>query len=397
MPHACAPRSRSLWRTCFPRSMPLSRGSRARPILAARATPASLAQALRRLRARVLLHTLLRDLTGRAELTEVCATIDAARRADVACGRRSASPAIDAGLRRADRRGVRLAAAPDRRRHGQARRGGAQRVLGCRSGLRLSRRGSHRRTEGASNQEFFDRLGRQVIAALADVTADGFVFRVDMRLRPYGDSGPLASSFAALEQYLVTQGRTWERYAWLKARALSGDARRRAGRARRSVRVPQVSRFRRVHRLARRAPANPRAGPAQGPCAQYQARARRHPRNRIHRPGAAAGPRRQGAGPARARHAAGARRARRARASAGPAIAELASAYVFLRNLEHRLQYRDDQQVHDLPTDAQRAGAAGTGLRARRDGGPGCHDRPVIAARSSGTSRPVRRDVARGA
>src|SRR5208282_348077 len=74
-----------------------------------------------------------------------------------------------------------------------------------------------------ANQEFFDRLGWRIIAALADVTADGFVFRVDMRLRPYGDSGPLASSFAALEAYLVAQGRTWERYAWLKARALTGD------------------------------------------------------------------------------------------------------------------------------------------------------------------------------
>src|SRR5439155_23025057 len=74
-----------------------------------------------------------------------------------------------------------------------------------------------------ANQEFFDRLGRRVIAALADVTADGFVFRVDMRLRPYGQSGPLSSSFAALEQYLITQGRTWERYAWLKARPLTGE------------------------------------------------------------------------------------------------------------------------------------------------------------------------------
>ncbi len=59
--------------------------------------------------------------------------------------------------------------------------------------------------------------------ALNEVTADGFVFRVDMRLRPYGESGPLSVPFAALEQYLVTQGRAWERYAWLKARALTGD------------------------------------------------------------------------------------------------------------------------------------------------------------------------------
>src|SRR5207249_9496721 len=55
------------------------------------------------------------------------------------------------------------------------------------------------------------------------VTAQGFVFRVDMRLRPYGESGPLASSFGALEQYLIKQGRSWERYAWLKARPLTGN------------------------------------------------------------------------------------------------------------------------------------------------------------------------------
>ncbi|MDD4911189.1 MAG: bifunctional [glutamate--ammonia ligase]-adenylyl-L-tyrosine phosphorylase/[glutamate--ammonia-ligase] adenylyltransferase [Sideroxydans sp.] len=79
-------------------------------------------------------------------------------------------------------------------------------------------------TSGArtlSNQEFFSRVGRRLIALINDLTADGFVFRVDMRLRPYGDSGPLAMSFAALEEYLVAQGREWERYAWIKARVIS--------------------------------------------------------------------------------------------------------------------------------------------------------------------------------
>src|SRR5262249_2101003 len=74
-----------------------------------------------------------------------------------------------------------------------------------------------------SNREFFERLGRRVIAALNDATPDGYVFRVDMRLRPYGDSGPLAVPYSALELYLVTQGRAWERYAWLKARPLTGE------------------------------------------------------------------------------------------------------------------------------------------------------------------------------
>ena len=76
-------------------------------------------------------------------------------------------------------------------------------------------------TDGArqlSAQEYFTRLTRQVIALLDEVTVDGFVFRVDTRLRPFGDSGPLVVSFAALESYLLQHGRDWERYAYVKAR-----------------------------------------------------------------------------------------------------------------------------------------------------------------------------------
>ena len=76
---------------------------------------------------------------------------------------------------------------------------------------------------GLANSQFFIRLGQRFIKALNDVTADGFVFRVDMRLRPYGDSGPLVMSHAAFEQYYQTQGRNWERYAMIKARVIGGD------------------------------------------------------------------------------------------------------------------------------------------------------------------------------
>ena len=72
-----------------------------------------------------------------------------------------------------------------------------------------------------SNQEFFARLGQQLIKSLDAPTRDGFVFRVDMRLRPYGTSGALASSFAALEGYYQTQGREWERFAMIKARIVA--------------------------------------------------------------------------------------------------------------------------------------------------------------------------------
>ena len=76
---------------------------------------------------------------------------------------------------------------------------------------------------GLSNEQFFTRLSRGVIRSLSEMTADGFCFRVDTRLRPFGDSGPLVSSFAALEQYYQREGRDWERYALIKARAVAGD------------------------------------------------------------------------------------------------------------------------------------------------------------------------------
>ncbi|MCR8922107.1 bifunctional [glutamate--ammonia ligase]-adenylyl-L-tyrosine phosphorylase/[glutamate--ammonia-ligase] adenylyltransferase [Dasania sp. GY-MA-18] len=72
------------------------------------------------------------------------------------------------------------------------------------------------------NHTFFSRLGQRLIQSLDAPTEDGFVFRVDMRLRPYGDSGPLVQSFAAMEQYYQDQGRDWERYAMIKARVVAG-------------------------------------------------------------------------------------------------------------------------------------------------------------------------------
>jgi glutamate-ammonia-ligase adenylyltransferase len=79
-------------------------------------------------------------------------------------------------------------------------------------------------TDGArsiSNQEFFTRLMQQLIRLLEQQTEDGFVFRIDLRLRPFGDSGPVVSNAAALEDYLQIHGRDWERYAWVKARAMT--------------------------------------------------------------------------------------------------------------------------------------------------------------------------------
>ncbi len=83
-------------------------------------------------------------------------------------------------------------------------------------------------TRQLSNEEFFTRVGRAVIGSLDQVTPEGFVFRVDMRLRPYGESGALVHNFAALEEYYQDQGRDWERYALIKARPVTGDPARAA-------------------------------------------------------------------------------------------------------------------------------------------------------------------------
>ncbi|KAF6663677.1 bifunctional [glutamate--ammonia ligase]-adenylyl-L-tyrosine phosphorylase/[glutamate--ammonia-ligase] adenylyltransferase [Pantoea sp. EKM101V] len=73
------------------------------------------------------------------------------------------------------------------------------------------------------NAQFFTRMGQRLIKVLDQPTMDGFVYRVDMRLRPFGDSGPLVMSFAALEDYYQEQGRDWERYAMVKARLMGDD------------------------------------------------------------------------------------------------------------------------------------------------------------------------------
>ncbi len=74
-----------------------------------------------------------------------------------------------------------------------------------------------------SNETFFTRLCRNFIRIIGETTSEGFVFRVDMRLRPYGESGPLVLNFDAMEDYYQLQGREWERYAWIKARIVAGD------------------------------------------------------------------------------------------------------------------------------------------------------------------------------
>ncbi|HMB55652.1 MAG TPA: bifunctional [glutamate--ammonia ligase]-adenylyl-L-tyrosine phosphorylase/[glutamate--ammonia-ligase] adenylyltransferase [Arenimonas sp.] len=72
-------------------------------------------------------------------------------------------------------------------------------------------------------EAYFTRIGQRLAQLLGEVTAEGFSHRVDLRLRPFGSSGRIALSFAAMEQYYQREGRDWERYAWIKARPVAGD------------------------------------------------------------------------------------------------------------------------------------------------------------------------------
>ncbi|SFR55634.1 bifunctional [glutamate--ammonia ligase]-adenylyl-L-tyrosine phosphorylase/[glutamate--ammonia-ligase] adenylyltransferase [Thiomicrospira sp. ALE5] len=82
--------------------------------------------------------------------------------------------------------------------------------------------GSTNGTRQISNDQFFSKLGQALNKSLTEMTEDGIVYRVDMRLRPFGDAGPLAISFAGMEHYYEAHGRAWERYALVKARAIAG-------------------------------------------------------------------------------------------------------------------------------------------------------------------------------
>jgi hypothetical protein len=149
-----------------------------------------------------------------------------------------------------------------------------------------------------SAHEYFSQLARGLYTLIGDATDDGFVFRVDLALRPNGKSGPPVVSLAMLEEYLQVQGREWERFAWLKSRVVAPLESVRNGRALalRSIghrlRLPPLPRLRRVRGPAPAAPQGARRGaaPRRRPARARQRRqavARRHPRDRVHRPAAA--------------------------------------------------------------------------------------------------------------
>jgi glutamate-ammonia-ligase adenylyltransferase len=325
-----------------------------------------LAVALRRLRRRVLLSLIIRDVTGRADLAEVVGTMTT-----------FAELAIQAAVAAHARELAALHGQPigtdgtpqDLLVVGMGKLGGAE--LNVSSDIDLifvydedgETQGGGARA--LSNHEFFARLGRRVIALLNDLTADGFVFRVDMRLRPNGNAGPLAVSNAMLEEYLMAQGREWERFAWLKSRVVStaifaSPVQFEAQRAaltdivrpfvfRKYLDFGAISALRQLHRLIR-AEASRRSGHdhraddvklGRGGIRELEFVAQTF---QIIR---------------------GGRESRlRSRSTLqtlatiadfgllpGEICERLSAAYVFLRNLEHALQYVDDAHTHAVPVE----------------------------------------------
>jgi glutamate-ammonia-ligase adenylyltransferase len=221
---------------------------------------------------------------------------------------------------------------------------------------------------------FFTKVGRRIAALLGEVTGDGIVFRVDLRLRPNGDVGPLAVSLGMLEEYFIVQGREWERYAWIKARvvnqahAQSPESFKQSVRGLHDVVRPFVFRryldfnvlaaLRELHsqirqEAARRAlgreshmggqypPVDIKLGPGGIREVEFIAQLFQLIRGGKEEP-------------LRAR---GTREVLTYLSTSGrldiKEVAMLQEAYQFWRNLEHRLQYLDDAQTHVLPGRAE--------------------------------------------
>ena len=235
----------------------------------------------------------------------------------------------------------------------------------------------HGDTDGAraiANEEFFTRLGQALARLLGTPTADGFVLRVDLRLRPFGDSGPLVASFAAFEDYLTRHGRDWERYAYVKARPVTSVERYAEVEAaavrpfvyRRYLDYGVFESLREMKALIEREVErreladHVKLGPGGIREIEFIVQALQLTRGgrdrRLQTPSLFLALERLG----------------EARLLPPPAVAELRAAYGYLRRLENRLQMLSDAQTHQLPADALG--------RERVARSMGCADWPALLA-----------------
>ncbi len=321
-------------------------------LLADAADESRLAIALRRFRRREMVRIAWRDLAGLAGLTETLG--DLTDLAEAAVG-----AALDRlHLWQCQRYGVPRDADGQPQRLvvlGMGKLGGRELNFSSDIDLILTypRQGQTDGARAISNEEFFRRLGQRLSKILAEPTADGFVFRVDLRLRPFGDSGPLAMSFAAFEDYYQNHGRDWERYAMIKARVIAGD--REAGErlltglrpfvyrryldygAFESLRGMKVLIAQEVERKGMRR--NIKLGPGGIREIEFIGQA-----FQLIYGGREPALRERGILPVLDHLAASGRLPE-------PAVASLKRAYDFLRRVENRLQAWDDQQTHNLPED----------------------------------------------
>jgi glutamate-ammonia-ligase adenylyltransferase len=277
---------------------------------------------LRTLRRRVLLRVMARDLTGLADLAEVCETMS-----DLA------ESSLQAALGH-----LRI---PELIVVGMGKLGG--RELNVSSDIDLVF------LHPGENPGELEPAARKLIRLLSESTEDGFAFRVDMRLRPYGDAGPLVCNFDFLDTYFVAQGREWERYAWIKARALTGSQHSQLSAVvrpfvyRKYLDYSTLAAMRGLHAEVRREVArrelgsNVKLGPGGIREIEFVAQALQLIRGGRD-PELTVRPTLQVL-----------ELLVRRNMLPGEARDELSAAYVFLRRLEHRLQYLDDAQRHDLP------------------------------------------------
>ena len=311
-------------------------------------TEDNLKPALRRLKQRAMARIAGRDLSGQADLAEVVESMTLLADAVVA----AALAVMEAAL--VARYGTPRNTAGERIELiviGMGKLGG--RELNVSSDIDLifvyPEDGDTDGPRSISNFEFFGRLGKALNNAIADITEDGQVFRVDLRLRPNGDSGPLVCSFAMLETYFVAQGREWERYAWIKARPLTGnrwdelEAIRRPFVFRKYLDFGTINAMRDLHAQIRREVAkkdmanNVKLGPGGIREIEFIAQVFQLIRG----------------GRDLALQIKPTLEVLKLLVDRGQleldAVVELSAAYRFLRRLEHRLQYLDDAQTHKLP------------------------------------------------